>query len=47
MKQVLNRWLGRYFGNEEAVLLAVMLVASLALMATIGGFLGPVFAALI
>ncbi|MBT3672501.1 MAG: AI-2E family transporter [Porticoccaceae bacterium] len=47
MKQVLSRWLGRYFGNEEAVLLAVMLVASLVLMATIGGFLGPVFTALI
>ncbi|MBT3797649.1 MAG: AI-2E family transporter [Porticoccaceae bacterium] len=47
MKQVLSRWLGRYFGNEETVLLAVMLVASLVLMATIGGFLGPVFTALI
>jgi putative permease len=47
MKQVLNRWLGRYFGNEEAVLLAVMLLVSLAVMATIGGFLGPVFTALI
>jgi putative permease len=47
MTQVLNRWLGRYFGNEEAVLLAVMLLVSLAVMATIGGFLGPVFTALI
>ena len=47
MKQVLSRWLGRYFGNEEAVLLAVMLLVSLAVMATIGGFLGPLFTALI
>jgi putative permease len=47
MKQVLSRWLGRYFGNEEAVILAVMLLVSLAVMATIGGFLGPVFTALI
>ena len=47
MKQILNKWLGRYFGNEEAVLLAVMLASFMILIATVGEFLGPVFAALV
>ncbi|MDG1473480.1 MAG: AI-2E family transporter, partial [Porticoccaceae bacterium] len=47
MKQIVNKWLGRYFGNEEAVLLAVMLVVFMFLLATVGTFLGPFFAALI
>ena len=47
MKQIVNKWLGRYFGNEEAVLLAVMLLVFMFLLATVGTFLGPFFAALI
>ncbi len=47
MKQVVNKWLGRYFGSDEAVLLAVMIAAFVVLVATVGTFLGPVFAALI
>ena len=47
MKQVVNKWLGRYFGSDEAVLLAVMIAAFVVLVATVGTFLGPVFTALI
>ena len=47
MKQVVNNWLGRYFGSDEAVLLAVMIAAFVVLVATVGTFLGPVFTALI
>ncbi|MBL6893712.1 MAG: AI-2E family transporter [Porticoccaceae bacterium] len=47
MKQVVNKWLGRYFGSDEAVLLAVMIAAFAVLVATVGTFLGPVFTALV
>ncbi len=47
MKQVIHRWFEQYFGNEEAVLLAVILGISLIVMATLGTVLGPVFTALI
>ena len=47
MKQVLQRWLKQYFSSEEAVLLCVILIASLVLLATMGDVLGPVIAALI
>ena len=47
MKQVIQNWLEQYFGNEEAVLLAVMLVISVLVVATLGTVLGPVFAALV
>ena len=36
MKQVIQNWLEQYFGNEEAVLLAVMLVISVLVVATLG-----------
>ena len=47
MKKILDKWLGRYFSNEEAVLLAVMLAFFMILTATVGEYLGPAFAALI
>ena len=47
MKQVLQRWMDQYFSSEEAVLLLVILVASLVVFATLGVVLGPVFAALV
>jgi putative permease len=47
MRQVVSRWLGRYFGSEEAVLLAFMIATFVILLATVGIFLGPVFTALI
>ena len=47
MKKILDKWLGRYFSNEEAVLLAVMLDFFMILTATVGEYLGPAFAALI
>jgi putative permease len=47
MKQVVNKWLSRYFGNEEAVLLAAMIISFLLVLATVGSFLGPVFTALV
>ena len=47
MKQVLQKWLEQYFGNEEAVLLSLILIVSVVLLATLGDVLGPVIAALI
>ena len=47
MKKVLSDWLSRYFNNEEAVLLAVMFLAFMIIIATLGGVLGPFFASLI
>ena len=47
MKKILDKWLGRYFSNEEAILLAVMLAFFMILTATVGEYLGPAFAALI
>ncbi|MDG0971128.1 MAG: AI-2E family transporter [Porticoccaceae bacterium] len=47
MKQVIQKWFEQYFGNEEAVLLTVILLVSLVVMATLGTVLGPVFTALI
>lgn len=47
MKKILDKWLGRYFSNEEAVLVAVMLASFMILTATVGEYLGPAFTALI
>ena len=47
MKKILHKWIERYFGTEEALLLTIILVVSLVVFATLGAVLGPVFAALI
>ena len=47
MWKVLGTWVDRYFGEEEAVLLALMLVIALIVMATFGQILAPFVAAII
>jgi putative permease len=47
MKKILHKWIERYFGTEEALLLTIILIVSLVVFATLGAVLGPVFAALI
>lgn len=47
MKKVLQRWMAQYFGTEEAVLLSVLVIASIIILATLGDVLGPVIAALV
>ena len=47
MKQVFRKWLGRYFSDEEAVLISVILIGALVVLATLGSVLGPVFMAMI
>ena len=47
MKQVLQKWVDRYFSSEEAVLLSIILLLTVVLLATMGSVLGPVIAALI
>lgn len=47
MWKVLDNWVDRYLSNEEAVLLALMLLAAFGLIVLAGGLLGPVLAALV
>lgn len=47
MWKVLGSWINRYFGDEEAVLLALLLAVALVVLATLGKILGPFIAALI
>lgn len=43
MIEVLKNWFQRYFSNEEAVVLFVILVGFFTIILTMGGILGPVF----
>ena len=47
MRKVLGSWVNRYFGEEEAVLLAMLIVVALIVVATMGEILAPFIAALI
>ncbi|CAH1386995.1 AI-2E family transporter [Candidatus Nitrotoga sp. M5] len=47
MISVLRNWFQRYFSNEEAVVLFVVLVGSFAIILTTGGILGPVFVSVV
>ncbi len=47
MLKVFNGWIERYFSDEEALLLFLFLVISLAIVLTLGGTLAPVFAGMI
>lgn len=47
MLKVLRDWLNRYFSNEEAVVLAVLLVLAFTVVLTLGGMLAPVLAGMV
>ena len=47
MIKVFERWLERYFAEEEAVLVAVFLIVALAVVVTMGVVLAPMFTAII
>ncbi|WNO09845.1 AI-2E family transporter [Teredinibacter sp. KSP-S5-2] len=47
MIHIIQRWVDRYFADEEAVLVAVMLIAGLAVVLSMGVVLAPMIAALI
>lgn len=47
MINVFKRWLERYFADEEAVLVAVLLIAGVAIIVTMGVVLAPMIAAVI
>tara|TARA_R110001592_G_scaffold362635_1_gene677510 strand:+ start:84741 stop:85811 length:1071 start_codon:yes stop_codon:yes gene_type:complete len=47
MRKVLGSWMNRYFGEEEAVLLAMLIAVALIVVATMGEILAPFIAALI
>lgn len=47
MIRIFNRWIERYFADEEAVLLAVMIVVGLAIVLYMGVVLAPMMAAVI
>ncbi|MCY1418170.1 sporulation integral membrane protein YtvI [compost metagenome] len=47
MFKVLRNWIERYFSDEEAVVLAVLLVLAFAVVLTLGGMLAPVLAGMV
>ena len=47
MLKVLGSWMNRYFGEEEAVLLTVLLAIILVALITLGEILAPFIASLI
>jgi putative permease len=47
MRQIFSKWIERYFSDEEALLLFVLLGASLIVILTLGQALAPVFAGII
>lgn len=47
MRKILNKWIERYFSDEEALLLFVLLAAALLIILTLGQTLAPVFAGII
>ncbi|SEJ37981.1 MULTISPECIES: AI-2E family transporter [unclassified Pseudomonas] len=47
MFKVLRDWIQRYFSDEEAVVLAVLLVLAFTIVLTLGGMLAPVLAGLV
>lgn len=47
MYKVLQDWMQRYFSDEEAVVLAVLLIVAFTLILTLGGMLAPVLAGLV
>lgn len=47
MLKVLREWLHRYFSDEQAVVLAVLLIVGFAAVLTLGGMLAPVLTGLV
>ncbi|WP_028238531.1 AI-2E family transporter [Stutzerimonas azotifigens] len=47
MLQVVRRWIHRYFSNEEALVLMLLLIAVFAIVLTLGDILAPVIAGLV
>ena len=47
MIKIFGRWAERYFADEEAVLIIVLLIASVAVVVTMGVVLAPMIAAII
>ena len=47
MIKVLRDWMQRYFSDEEAVVLAIMLVLGFSVILAFGGMLAPVLAAMV
>ena len=47
MLNVLRGWIHRYFSDEEAVVLGVLLVVAFATVLTLGHMLAPVIAGLV
>lgn len=47
MRKVVERWIHRYFADDEAVALSLMLLATLVIIITMGNLLAPVLAALV
>ncbi|KAA0875126.1 AI-2E family transporter [Nitrincola tapanii] len=47
MLKIISKWIHRYFSDEEALLLFVLLAASLIVILTLGGALAPVFISII
>lgn len=47
MKKIFSKWIERYFSDEEALFLFLMLVISFVVLATLGKPLAPVFSGLI
>ena len=47
MVKVIRDWLHRYFSDEQAVVLAVLLVLGFAVVLTLGGMLAPVLTGLV
>ena len=47
MFNVLRNWIQRYFSDEEAVVLAVLLVLAFTVVLTLGGMLAPVLAGMV
>ena len=47
MIKVFKSWFERYFSNEEAMILFLLLVGVFAVILTMGGILGPVFVGIV
>lgn len=47
MRKILQRWVHRYFADDEALVLSVILLATLVIIITLGDILAPVLAALV
>ncbi len=45
--EVIGSWINRYFSNEEAIYLVVLLVVGFMVLFTLGGVLAPVLTGLV